>query len=74
MIERKLIVSSAYYDEARKAIVVNGEIDLKQVQVPLGEDMWIFRDGMDPEEEMRKTAGLMNQRKGFTITVQSPEK
>jgi hypothetical protein len=74
VIERKLIVSSAYYDEARRAIVVNGEIDLKQVQVPMPEEVWTFRDGMDHEEEMRKLAGLLNGRRGIAITVQSPEK
>lgn len=67
------IVVGAYYDEAKKAIVLNSKIEgIETVfQTPLGESSWKFPEGcIDREREMRKTAELFNSRKGMVVRLQ----
>ena len=57
---RKLCqVEFAFYDEAKKAIVINGLIEEQQVQIPWYESQLKFRPDMDKVYEMKKTAELL---------------
>lgn len=66
-VRKMLHVEYAYYDEAKKAIVANGTIEGRSVQVPWYEHQFSFHEGMNHAEEMKKTAELM---RGKSIPVE----
>jgi len=72
-IEREMVLESAYYDTAKKAIVLNGTIEGRQVQVPMPESVFEFHKDMNKEQEMMKTAAMFDARRGLNIKIQSPE-
>jgi len=72
-VQREATIVSAYYDEAKKAIVLSTKIDGIETtfQTPMPESAWKFQEGcIDKESEMRKTAALFNTKKGSRITLQ----
>lgn len=70
------VIAGAYYDEAKRAIVLNAEIDgiESTFQTPMPESYWTFPPGCDTAEEkeamMRKTAEMFNAKKGGRIKIQ----
>lgn len=74
-VTKKMIVAGAYYDEAKRAIVLRGEIHgvKTEFQLPLTEDHFMFPDECNTpkkrEHEMRKTAEMFDMRKGITVPV-----
>lgn len=75
MISRECQVENIFYDVARKAIVLNGDIGNRKFQFNLRTiDEFTFRPGMDPDAEMAKLAGIYDEiYRGKTVTVCSPE-
>ena len=70
---KRMTISGAYYDEAKKAIVLRGELDgvKAEFQVPMHEEDFIFPPHcIDREGEMKKTAEVFNNSKGKVITIQ----
>lgn len=65
--QKKMVVEYAFYDEAKRAIVMNGSIEGQNVQIPWYEHQFTFREGMNHVKEMEKTAELL---RGKTITVE----
>jgi len=64
---KSFLIESAYYDEAKRAIVMNGDIEGRRVQIPWYENQLSFHPDMDHVYEMKKTAEMM---KGKTILVE----
>jgi len=64
---KSFLIENAFYDEAKHAIVMNGEIEGKKVQIPWYEKQFNFHPEMDRVYEMKKTAEMM---RGKTILVE----
>jgi len=52
-------IEFAFYDEAKKAIVINGIVEGQKIQIPWCENQFTFHPEMDRVYEMKKTAELM---------------
>jgi len=62
-----MTVEYAFYDEAKKAIIMNGSIEGQNVQIPWYEHQFTFHRDMNRIYEMKKTAELLV---GKTIWVE----
>jgi len=75
MVDRACEVENIFYDVARKAIVMNGDIGNRKFQFNLHIiSDFTFRPEMDPDVEMSKLAAIYDDiYRGKTVTVRSPE-